>query len=210
MRDKCRSKILLVTSITPISMFQILPYKMSLALILKILLLVIALNMFYKTQITSKNTCNIDLWWLKRWNRVVTRVNTSRLCIQLRYFAYVFCSRFSSLPVTPSVASRGNKNPKNWIYRNRASFASTAFIRTPLAFLATPYRPPPPHLTQRACCHQPPPSTQEQRHGQSFKVNYYFSNLTFNPSTPFRLKRIVGGSLSLSRPKSYLSFCCRV
>ena len=43
-------------------MFQILPYKMSLALILKILLQVIGLDMFYKTQITSKNTFNSDLW----------------------------------------------------------------------------------------------------------------------------------------------------
>ena len=60
MRDKCTSKISLNMSITLISMIHILPLMMSLKLLLKILLLVMDLNILYKTQITSKDTCNID------------------------------------------------------------------------------------------------------------------------------------------------------
>ena len=60
MRDKCSSKLLLYISITHISMFHILPYMMSLKLLVKFLLPVMDLNMAYKTQITLKITRNSD------------------------------------------------------------------------------------------------------------------------------------------------------
>ena len=54
------SYVLLDMSITPISMFQILPYKMSLRLLLKILLPVMDLNMANKSCKAIMNTRNSD------------------------------------------------------------------------------------------------------------------------------------------------------
>ena len=56
----CSSKLLLNIPITPISMFHILPYIMYLTLLVKMLLPVMDLNIAYKIQKTSKNTCNSD------------------------------------------------------------------------------------------------------------------------------------------------------
>ena len=56
------SKLLLDVSITPISMFHILPYKLSLRILLKILLPVIDLNILYKTFKTIINARNSDFW----------------------------------------------------------------------------------------------------------------------------------------------------
>ena len=61
-RDKCSSKLLMNMSITPISMFHILPYKLSLRILLKILLPVIDLNILYKTFKTIINARNSDFW----------------------------------------------------------------------------------------------------------------------------------------------------